>query len=247
MSPRALAWSILGLALFSSAHAAPCERKTFDGDPFTICAFHAESDELRIASVLPSGEPLRSFEALKRVLAKDAGRVVYAMNGGMFGDDNKAIGLLVENGEHKHSLNTADGSGNFHLKPNGVLSVDADGALHVETTDAFAARDASPVWATQSGPMLVIDGELHPEIAPDGPSHYVRNAVGLKNSHTAYFVISGTAVSFGKLARLFRDKLGCKSALYFDGNVSSLWAPSLGREDDRHELGPMVVVLARRR
>jgi uncharacterized protein YigE (DUF2233 family) len=43
----------------------------------------------------------------------------------------------------------------------------------------------------------------------------------------------------GKLARLFRDELHCKDALYLDGAVSSLWAPSLGRSDSGNPLGPL--------
>ena len=92
--------------------------------------------------------------------------------------------------------------------------------------------------------MLVIDGELHPRFQHDGPSRYIRNGVGVHNG-TAYFVISSGAVSFGRFARFFRDELECRDALFFDGAVSSLWAPSLDRRDDAHEIGPMVVVLDR--
>jgi uncharacterized protein YigE (DUF2233 family) len=247
MNLRILFGPIAALAISATAQAAenPCARRTFDGDPFTVCIFHSASEELRIASVAPSGEPLRSFEALKAQLGPDASRVAFAMNAGMFGEDGRAVGLLIENGARKHGVNTAGGSGNFHMKPNGVLSVESDGTMHVEATEEYIRHDREPQWATQSGPMLVIDGELHPQITPDGPSHYIRNGVGLKDPHTAYFVISGAPVSFGKLARFFRNALHCRSALYFDGSVSSLWAPSLDREDDRHELGPMVVVLTR--
>ena len=94
--------------------------------------------------------------------------------------------------------------------------------------------------------MLVIDGELHPRFAEDGASRFVRNGVGLRDAHTAYFVISSGMVSFGRFARFFRDELHCRDALFLDGTVSSLWAPSIGRSDDNHELGPMVVVLDRR-
>jgi uncharacterized protein YigE (DUF2233 family) len=47
------------------------------------------------------------------------------------------------------------------------------------------------------------------------------------------------------LARFFRDGQGCRNALYFDGVVSSLWAPSLARKDNAHPLGPMIVVMDR--
>ena len=37
------------------------------------------------------------------------------------------------------------------------------------------ARGGKTLWATQSGPMLVIGGVLNPQIQDDGPSLHVRN------------------------------------------------------------------------
>ena len=123
--------------------------------------------------------------------------------------------------------------------------MNAGGALRLDTTEAFTVRSDTPRWATQSGPKLVIDNQFNPQIAADGPSKNLRNGVGLRDKHTALFVISDTPVSFGKLARLFREDLGCRDALYFDGAVSSAWIPSQHRDDNAAPLGPMVVVLAR--
>ena len=89
--------------------------------------------------------------------------------------------------------------------------------------------------------MLVIDGKLHPRFDPDGPSRYVRNGVGIAPGGKAVFVISADAVSFGKFARFFRDRIKARNALYFDGSVSSLWDPAAGRMDDFTDIGPIVV------
>ncbi len=94
--------------------------------------------------------------------------------------------------------------------------------------------------------MLLINGALHPRFAEDGASRLMRNGVGIGDNHTAYFVISSGFVSFGRFARFFRDELGCRDALFLDGTVSSLWAPEMGRMDNDHPLGPMVVVMDRR-
>ena len=107
------------------------------------------------------------------------------------------------------------------------------------------ARDGAPRWATQSGPMLLIAGRLHPGIQPDGASHYIRNGACVAPGGQLFFVISETKVSFGRFATAMRDGLACTDALYFDGAVSSLWAPALRRMDDRYALGPMVVVLVK--
>jgi uncharacterized protein YigE (DUF2233 family) len=131
------------------------------------------------------------------------------------------------------------------MLPNGVFSEDADGRLHIDTTQAFMARRAKPRWATQSGPMLLIAGMLHPQITNNGPSRNIRNGVCLGDQSHAFFAISEDPVSFGKLARLFRDAFNCRDALYLDGFASSLWLPSARRMDNRAPLGPVVIVTNR--
>jgi uncharacterized protein YigE (DUF2233 family) len=48
-------------------------------------------------------------------------------------------------------------------------------------------------------------------------------------------------VSFGKLARFYRDRLKVNDALFLDGSISSLWDPANGRMDLVTDLGPIVV------
>ncbi len=256
MRPRfwigaAAALALAAIAAFVLLRFAPggppaCHPVLFDGDVFTVCELDLARDDFRLVTDDATGAPLRSFAALERALGRLASRVRFAMNAGMFDEGGRAIGLYVENGEERHSISTSHGPGNFHLLPNGVFSIDRDGQARVETTPAFIARRDTPVWATQSGPMLVIEGALHPAFQEDGPSRLIRNGVGVVDPHHALFVISETPVSFGKFARLFRDALHCRNALFLDGSVSSLWAPQLNRRDSNDALGPLLVVLARR-
>jgi len=164
----------------------------------------------------------------------------------MYDEEGRPIGLYVEQGVRQRRINLRDGPGNFHMKPNGVFAVDEQGRPSVTPSDAFARRPPPRVmWATQSGPMLVVGGRLHPGIQPDGESRLVRNGVGVSKERTAFFVVSDGAVSFGKLARFFRDALKCPDALFLDGTVSSLWDPGAGRRDSYDSLGPMILVFRR--
>lgn len=224
----------------------PCGVREFEGSRFVVCTFDARRQDMRLYSRAVDGGYLRSFEALQSELGRDARHVRFAMNAGMFNDAGAPIGLYVAEGAEQKSIALADGPGNFHMKPNGVFWQGDDGALHIETSEIYAREHRAPRWATQSGPMLLINGALHPRFAQDGASRLVRNGVGVRDEHTAYFVISSGMVSFGRFARFFRDELECQDALFLDGTVSSLWAPSIGRSDDNHALGPMVVVLDRR-
>lgn len=113
-------------------------------------------------------------------------------------------------------------------------------------TGRYLKVHPKPDFATQSGPMLVVDGKIHPKISTDGPSQKIRNGVGVRDDgRTAVFVISERPVTFGAFARLFKDDLGCRNALFLDGSVSSLYAPNLNRSDLSRPLGPMVGAVAR--
>lgn len=221
-----------------------CSERQFEGSRFTICPFDSSKQDLKLFVADARGQPLRSFKALEAHLGSAASSLRFAMNAGMYDEAGQPIGLYVEGGKKLHELNLREGSGNFHLLPNGVFAIGRDGGVSVRTSSQYAAAKPDVLWASQSGPMLVIDGKLHPEIDPNGESLHIRNGVGACGPKTAQFVISEEPVSFGRLARLFKDELGCPNALYLDGAVSSLWEAGV-RQDDRSELGPLVAVFRR--
>ncbi|MEO5775169.1 MAG: phosphodiester glycosidase family protein [Sphingomicrobium sp.] len=219
--------------------SSPCEQRAFEGTSFTVCALKGGRPEVLTSD--RNGTPYRSFAAVEAALGPKAERVAFGMNAGMFDANGHAIGLLIERGKELHAINRRKGGGNFHLLPNGLFLVRKDGSAEVVATDAFKPA-ASIDYATQSGPMLVIEGKLHPSFDADGTSRYIRNGIGIAPGGTPLFVISNEEVSFGKLARFFRDGLRTRNALYFDGSVSSLWDPANGRRDGFVPIGPMVVV-----
>jgi uncharacterized protein YigE (DUF2233 family) len=228
----------------SNRPPASCWEQSFEGDAFIVCRYRPETDELRLVWAGRNGKPLGSLPALKAHLGKDSRRVLFAMNAGMYDPARRPVGLFVQDTRLVQPLNRKDGRGNFFMKPNGVFWVEAAGLAHLDETDTYAHDPGLPMWATQSGPMLVTAREVNPRIMPNGASRYVRNAVGVTYTG-AFFVISRRPISLGRLARFMRDELSCLDALYLDGAVSSLWSPDLGRLDRRTGLGPMVVVLAR--
>lgn len=221
-----------------------CEQRVFEGALFVACRYDRRRDRIELILDGPNG-PLRSLASLERQLGPRIAQLRFAMNAGMYGEDGRPIGLYVEDGRQRRRINrSTGGQGNFHMEPNGVFTVAADGRVAVLISDRYEAA-ARPRWATQSGPMLVIGGRLHPMIQDNGPSLHIRNGVGVDSPGTAWFVISGDPVSFGRLARFFRDVLGCPDALYLDGSVSSLWDRPGNRQERRTDLGPFVAVFER--
>ena len=99
------------------------------------------------------------------------------------------------------------------------------------------------IWGTAL--IRLRDGKLHPRFSAHGPSLKVRNGVGVRDGQTVVFAISNEAVSFGDFGRLYRDTLKCSNALFLDGSISSLYAPSAGRSDELWPAGPIVSVRAK--
>ncbi|RDC60018.1 uncharacterized protein HME9302_01217 [Alteripontixanthobacter maritimus] len=219
-----------------------CRTLMFEGARFTHCIADPASHRITTALGPEGGAPYRSLARLAAEREANAPPVAFAVNAGMYDDEGKPIGYFVENGNRRKELSRTEGAGNFHLMPNGVF-FGTSGKWQVRTSDDFYRNVGDrPRFGTQSGPMLVIKGKLHPEISQDGPSKAIRNGVGVAKDGKAHFLISNEPVSFGKLARLYRDELKVPDALFLDGNVSSLWDPVSGRLDTGPAIGPLLVV-----
>ena len=227
-------------ATIASQVESACRSVIFENTSLTHCLAIPSRHRIETALADGSGANYRSLAKLAE--AMDGETVAFAMNAGMYDDDGDPIGYFVEESERLKTLNTADGEGNFHLKPNGVFFGTGD-TWEIRTTEDFLANVSDrPEFGTQSGPMLLIDGKVHPEITEDGPSRLIRNGVGVDEKGRAHFVISNAPLSFGKFARFFRDELKTPNALYLDGSVSALWNPATGRTDGGAAIGPILVV-----
>ena len=220
-----------------------CTNQDFEGASFAICQFSVGQDDIRLFHRNDAGAIFGSFRALGQDLRSRNLSLAFAMNSGMFHDDRRAVGMYIENGVQAARLVTRDGPGNFGLLPNGVFCLTDTKAAVIESK-TYAAQLPDCRFASQSGPMLVIDGALHPRFLRDSDSRFVRNGVGVSaDGTTVIFAISNQRVNFHHFGRLFRNHLKTPNALYFDGKVSRLFAPELGRDDLGLPLGPMVGVV----
>lgn len=185
----------------------------------------------------PSQQPLLKFENIKKQL-HSCQRLEFAMNAGMYHPDYAPVGLYIENRKQLTALNEQQGFGNFFMQPNGVMAWNDQQAV-IETTQDFKKSRFKANYATQSGPMLIIDGKINPKFLADSDSLKIRNGVGVKDN-TLYFVITRNRVNFYQFAQFFKEQLKIDNALYVDGSISSLYLPKVYREDRRYSLGPMI-------
>src|SRR4029077_20555536 len=244
----ALLLAAISLAAPNSSAVAenkPCRAMEHERSAYIVCEIDLRQQTIRLYWRRPDGTPYAYLSALPRALEGEAGKLLFATNAGMFDPALKPVGLYVEQGRELGAVNTNAGYGNFHMKPNGVFYVTGDGAAVAETR-AFLKQRPRTALATQSGPMLVIDGRLHPRFDRDSTSLKTRNGVGVRADGKVTFAISQGEVSFDAFARLFRDGLNCPNALFLDGgSASSLYAPSLNRHGNILSLGPMLAVFER--
>ncbi len=223
--------------------AVSCDDLTFDGNRYTVCEVDATRAQLKLFLRDDKGQVYGHFSSIEAALEPEGKELVFATNAGMYHANRDPVGLYIEDGKQEMRLIPNAGPGNFGLLPNGVFCL-RQGRADVFETLAFRDAGTTCTSATQSGPMLVIDGELHPRFLPNSTSAYIRNGVGTSaDGSRVVFAISRNAVTFHQFGSLFRDHLKLPSALYFDGNISRLHAPQIGRSDAGFMMGPVVGVV----
>ena len=224
--------------------SADCQAFRFQETPFTACTAELPKDDVRLFLNDKTGKNFGQFQKLDTSLKEQGLDIIFATNGGMYHTDRSPVGLYIENFNEFSPLITRDGPGNFGLLPNGVFCINKRKFLILETKK-FAQAKIQCQYATQSGPLLVIDGKIHPKFIRNGTSKFVRSGVGIsRNGSKAIFLISNEAVNFHHFASTFLDHFKIDNALYLDGNISRLYSPKLNRIDFGFDIGPMVAVVA---
>jgi len=242
---------LAGAGASDAAFAEPCRNESFRGAAYIVCRFDPRKDDVRIVWKDGDGRPFRTFDALAAELKGEGRSLQFAMNGGMYEEDLSPVGLHIENGKQLAKANTTTVKGppsripNFYKKPNGVFYIGKGGA-GILVTERFLARRPRAKFATQSGPMLVIGGKIHPAFIVNSSDLKPRDGVGVASSTEVYFAISRVPVSFYEFAQFFRDRLHCGDALFLDGGrAPGLYAPELGRDDPPAHggYGPIIAVV----
>lgn len=189
-----------------------------------------------------SGKHYQNIGRLKADLSAQGRTLLFAMNGGMYMEDLNPLGLYVEAGEIIRKTNTVqEAHGNFYMQPNGIFALDQNGKAEViQTQDFKLINDVE--YATQSGPMLLINGSMHPAFNEGSENINIRNGVGILPDGRVLFAMSKGLINFYDFASFFKEK-GCENALYLDGFVSKAFIPNQGWEQLKGKLGVLIGVV----
>ena len=221
---KKLTTQLLLLSLFLSGATALPPKPKLPADPRMLSyTVDLKSQDLQLYWKDGKGEILSSIQNLKTFVESKQHALVFAMNAGMFNPEYWPQGLFIQERKMVTPLDTLAGEGNFYLQPNGVFYVKTDSTAAVCPTRGFT-DDGQIQYATQSGPMLVIDGNIHPAFKKGSSNLNIRNGVGILPDGKVVFAMSKTEVNFYDFATYFKD-LGCKNALYLDGFISRTYLP----------------------
>ncbi len=224
--------------------APPALSLAFHGAKYVTCTVDPARQDVRLYWDDGQGTVLGDFNALHKQVTAEGGRLLFAANAGMFDPASKPVGLLVLNGVEKSPLNLADGAGNFYMKPNGILAINARHHAFVVESSEYPVLLPPPIWATQSGPLLVHGGDVNPDFMPDSKNRKIRSGVGVTATGEVILALAKQPVTFYEFAELFREKLHCPNALYLDGEISDFWTPGNVEKDGQHHFGPMIGIVA---
>ena len=240
---RIFAIFFLAVVVFLTAGYLFHSRQINASDEFVSYQVDLQKQNLRLYWKDDKGELFRTLGNLNAWITAKGQTLLFAMNAGMFKADNSPQGLFIENGKTLTPVDASSGSGNFYLKPNGVFYVTKDQKAVICTTEEF--HDTGNVaYATQSGPMLLIDGRMHPAFQPGSMNVNIRNGVGLLPNGQVVFALSKKEVNLYDFADYF-NKLGCRDALYLDGFVSRTYLPEKNWRQTDGNFGVLIGVTAK--
>ena len=207
----------------------------FRGNSFSSIEVDLNKSHLRFFWKDQNGEYFYTFENVDEWIKRSGESIVAITNGGIYEPDYSPTGLYIENGEIKSNLNLNEGGGNFFLKPNGLFLLKKNGTAQVIESSQFNHALVSTIeYAQQSGPLLVLNNQIHPIFKKNSRHRKLRSGIGVGKNQKVYIAISNCAVTFYEFATFFRDHLKCPDALYLDGAISRLYAPLIERLDSSY-------------
>lgn len=228
--------------------ALHCENRTVRDAGYLICSIALKIARPRLFWKGAGDEPYRTFDGVAEAVAAGGKSLVFAMNAGMYAEDFSPMGLYVEDGREVRPANRIEMKAppgavpNFYKKPNGIFFL-TETEAGILPTGAFVEKRLSVRFATQSGPMLVIDGKVNSIFIPGSTDRTRRSGVGVCEGNAVRFAISDGPVNFHDFATLFQDDLKCPDALFLDGGRGAgIYVPAMDRKDwsGHGGYGPMV-------
>lgn len=221
----------------------------FQNKSYSVYIVNPHKNEINLYNEKDKGG-YYDFISINQRLESQGKVLLFAMNAGMYQQNREPEGLFINDGEELQKINLKKkipGQSNFYnLRPNGVFAIDKINTPYIVRSEDFPELEkrSNISFATQSGPMLIINGEINTYFTKGSSNLNIRNGVGINKSGKVVFVISNEPVNFYEFSELFKDGLKCNNALYLDGVISRMYLPELNKTSlqNSNHLGPIITV-----
>jgi len=229
------------IATILYARFFPDSIKSISDERFQYFIADLKKDKVEFFLRDKNGEYFNKFLLLNKVLRARNKELTFATNAGMFMTNYLPLGLYIENKKIITPINKKAGNTNFYLKPNGILYITKENSAQIVTTEKY--KPSSKIkYATQSGPMLLIDGKINKQFKKASLNLNIRSGVGIMKNGEILFAISKIPVSFFDFAEYFK-RSNCANALFLDGGISEFYYPDQGMTDNINNFGPIIAVV----
>tara|TARA_B110001452_G_scaffold99020_1_gene82021 strand:- start:3058 stop:4449 length:1392 start_codon:yes stop_codon:yes gene_type:complete len=219
---------------YSQSESKTVKHNGNDFNVFTISAGGVSSEFalLQNTNQIPHNQIIDNFKELYDSL--DFDNAFFMTNASIVDPNCMPVGLLIYNYNTIQSINNNNGSGNFFLKPNGLLLFKHKEIVVCQSSDF--QKHSNIKNGVQSGPMLITEGSINENFNPNSKNLNIRSGVGIytdkTNQNHAVFAISENQVSFYEFSKFFEEEFNCKNALCLESAGSLMTIPYLQSSSD---------------
>lgn len=170
-----------------------------------------------------------TFPEVVRNLSSSGTKPFLVTNAGIYGTDNRPLGLLIspKGRVHDANTNTDDGAahGNFSWD-SAVFQISDKGVASIVPVRSWQGS-RHIVAATQSGPQLASAGKINQSFQAQSKWSYTRTAIGVdqSNPRLVHLLVSRDPITLFELATFMVNELHCSEALHLDGDLSAFYVP----------------------
>jgi uncharacterized protein YigE (DUF2233 family) len=202
--------------------ALRCTR--FEGHLYAVADVNLQTEE--IVFTTSDDKRMETFPEVVSNLSIAGVKPILVTNAGIYGTDNRPLGLLISPKGKLHNVNAAAGSGNFSWD-SAVFQISDDGTASIVPARSWQDNPHT-IAATQSGPQLAISGKINQSFQPRSKWSFRRTSIGIdqSNRRLVRLVVSREPVTLFELATFMVKELHCSEALHLDGDLSAFYVPA---------------------
>jgi len=206
----------------ASAVALRCMR--FEEHLYAVADVNLQTEE--IVFTTSNDKRAETFPEIVNNLSSAGVKPILVTNAGIYGTDNRPLGLLISPQGKLHDVNAAAGSGNFSWD-SAVFQVSDDGTASIVPARSWHDNPHT-IAATQSGPQLASSAKINQSFQPQSKWSFRRTSIGIdqSNRRLVRLVVSREPVTLFELATFMVKELHCSEALHLDGDLSAFYVPA---------------------